>query len=95
METDYKSAIADQNANWERELKTCNRPWREHTIKALRNGGDHYSDYIGFEAWMAETTERMKENELFGVWEDLGIYERIGLYTMLCDVADFATKAAK
>lgn len=86
--------LTDQYAEWEREWATCNRPWREHAIKALREGGDMYADYIGFERWMGEQTERMASNELFGVWDGLPMFERIGLYGLLCGACDFASTEA-
>lgn len=80
--------LADINATWERELRTCERPWREHTIAALRSDGGQYSDFIGWEAWMSE----QDDGQVLDAVDD--IYDRIAMYDLMCKCCAFGRTSA-
>lgn len=81
--------LADINANWERELRTCERPWREHTIAALRKGNDHYSDFVGWEAWMQE----QGDGDVLEAVEHIS--DRVDLYVLMCKCCEFGRQSAE
>lgn len=69
-------------------------PWMIHSAENVRSGGEHWSDFAGWEDWMSEQMEneciesicseeaKCNNCQVFEWWDDLDLNKRSALYVI-------------